>query len=63
MVTTKRYDSMSYRLMEDDKIVGFALQLANGRWGLFKSDSETRIGTIAYDSLGAAVHHFNQLSS
>lgn len=60
-VTAKRYDAISYRLMEDGEIVGMALQLANGRWGMFRTD-ETRIGDLVYGTPGEVANHFYQLS-
>lgn len=61
-VTAKRYDAISYRLMENGEIVGMALQLANGRWGMFRADCETRIGDLAYATPGEVANHFYQLS-
>jgi hypothetical protein len=34
-IRVERYDAISSRLFDGDSLIGFALQLANGRWGLF----------------------------
>lgn len=62
MVTAKRYDAISYRLMEEGEIVGFALQLASNRWAMFKSDCETRIGSLTYETPEQVANHFYQLT-
>lgn len=46
-VTVERYNSDAYRLIADGKIVGFALRMSDGRWGLFDPD-DNRIGKLAY---------------
>lgn len=43
MLTAKRYDAASWRLYRGQKIVGFALALAGGRWCLATRDG-VRIG-------------------
>lgn len=62
MITAKRYDAISYRLMEEGEIVGFALKLANNRWAMFKPDCETRIGKMSYDTPEMVANHFYQLT-
>lgn len=39
-VTVSRYDAQCYRLWQDKKVVGFALKLTNGRWGMFDANDK-----------------------
>ena len=46
-VKLERYDKNCQRLLVNGEIVGFALQLADGRWGLFDSD-DNRLTKLAF---------------
>lgn len=49
-VKPQRADVDVYRLVDEEEIVGFAFKMANGSWGMFSADSDTRIGTATYAS-------------
>lgn len=60
-IKAKRYDAISYRLMEEGEIVGMALQLANDKWALFKLDCQTRIGRDAFGTPGDVANYLFRL--
>lgn len=56
-VVAKRYSSDVYRLMEEGRIVGFALRLANGQWSM--TDLEDRkMDDVTYASPGEVARCF-----
>jgi hypothetical protein len=48
-ITAKRYSADVSRLMDDDKIVGFAIKLTNGKWCMTDTE-DRRMDSIQYGS-------------
>ena len=46
-VKLERYDKNCQRLLVNGEIIGFALQLSDGRWGLFDPDDK-RLTKLAF---------------
>lgn len=49
MATLERYDSIAYRIVEGEIVVGMALQMATGKWRAF-NDEEKPMSVRNFDA-------------
>lgn len=59
MATLERYDSIAYRIVDGDILVGMALQMANGTWRAF-NDEEKPMSVRGFDTPAGVLAWWNE---